>query len=159
MARLSARGIALDLPDGWDGRIRRRETVSAQDRVSTADLPAEAPAIAHGASFSLPSDVGDFGGGAVEMMSSDDVFLSIVEFDADSLGTALFSRAGMPRRLRVGDFGPDALQRTIPGQGGSQAFFTEAGRPFCLYVVVGSYLWRSRVLPAVNEVLGLVTIS
>jgi len=159
MAVLAAQGIEMELPAGWDGRIRRREVVAAQDRVGpAAAAPLAPPAIAHAASFSLPPGAGDFGGGAVELMRPADLFVALVEFDPDSIGTALFRREGMPRSLRAEAFGPDALQRTIAGQGGTQVFFTEAGRPFCLYVVLGSFARRGRSLPVLNGLLQGITI-
>ncbi len=35
----------------------------------------------------------------------------------------------------------------ILGQGGAQSFFSERGRAFCLYVVLGSYAARTRLVP------------
>jgi hypothetical protein len=49
----------------------------------------------------------------------------------------------------VRDFAPNALQRRLPGQLGCQRFFTDRGRPFCLYVVLGS---RGQAATLVDEV-------
>jgi hypothetical protein len=46
----------------------------------------------------------------------------------------------------------------VPGQSGAQWFFTEAGRPFSLYVVMGSHARRARRLSEVIGVLNGVTI-
>lgn len=156
MALLAAHGVEMDLPQGWEGRIRRRE--QAEEALVRTAGTAHAPAIAHAASFGLPEETGDFGGGGVELMRRSDIFLALVEFDDDSTGTALFRRNGLPRQLRREAFSPQMLQRTLPGQGGTQVFFTEAGRPFCLYVVLGSYALRGRALPVVNGVLRGITI-
>ena len=51
------------------------------------------------------------------------------------------------------------LRRGIPGQSGTQWFFTEAGRPFSFYAVLGSHTQRSLLVPRVNEVLGSLTLS
>jgi hypothetical protein len=51
------------------------------------------------------------------------------------------------------------LQRTIAGQSGVQRFFTEAGRAFCLYVVVGAHVNRHRAVVAVNHLLAGVQID
>jgi hypothetical protein len=115
--------------------------------------------VAQAATFSLPAKVGDFGGGAVELMRAPDLFLAIVEYDSDSVGTALFRRLGVPRRLRAESFHPQALQRTLPGQGGIQVFFTEAERAFCLYVVLGSYPRRGRTVPLVNRLLDGIRVD
>ncbi len=162
MAALAAHGVEVDLPSGWDGRIARRHTAPVEARTAAAAAGGTAtppPAIAQVATFSLPREVGDFGSGAVELMRRDDLFVSLVEFDRDSLGTALFARTGLPTRLRPNDFDPQALQRTLSGQAGTQAFFTAAGRPFCLYVVLGSYLRRVGTVPIVNGVLQGVRIT
>ena len=76
---------------------------------------------------------------------------------SDSVGQALFAPVGRPH-LTPDDFGTQSMQRVIEGQGGAQKFFTEAGRPFCLYVVLGSYARRGRTLPLVNDVIDAITI-
>jgi len=160
MARLAARGIEIDLPEGWDARITRRETPPVGARATTATGTAPPPpALVHAATRSLPAEVGDFGSGAVELLRSQDLFLSLVEFERDSLGSPLFAVRSQPKRLRPSDFDPQALQRTLPGQAGTQVFFTVADRPFCLYVVLGSFARRSRTVPVVNGVLEGIRID
>jgi hypothetical protein len=44
----------------------------------------------------------------------------------------------VPLPLRTNEFSPAAFRRRLPGRVGVQRFFTEQGRPFCLYVVIGS---------------------
>src|SRR5690606_11380020 len=117
------------------------------------------PIVAHAATFALPANVADFGGGAVERMRRRDVFLSLVEYGPESVGTPLFSRQGVPRALAARDFQPDALQRPLPGQGGTQVFFTDQGRASCLYVVLGSYQQRTRLLPVLDGPLAGITIG
>jgi hypothetical protein len=160
MARLAARGIEIDLPAGWDGRIQRRQTAPAEARTTRGDAVAVAPpALVQAATRSLPTGIGDYGSGVVELLRNDDLFLSLIEFEADSLGSALFAARPQPRRLLARDFEPTALQRVLPGQAGAQVFFTAADRPFCLYVVLGSYLRRARMVPILNGVLEGVQIT
>ena len=45
------------------------------------------------------------------------------------------------------------LRRGIPGQSGTQWFFTEAGRPFSFYAVLGSHAQRPALVPHVNTLL------
>ena len=45
------------------------------------------------------------------------------------------------------------LRRGIPGQSGTQWFFTEAGRPFSFYAVLGSHALRPALVPRVNTLL------
>jgi hypothetical protein len=149
MATLRAHGIEAQLPSGFEGRIFRR-TATADDQ----PYP-----VAHLATFALPARVSDFGGGAVELMGSGDIFMVLFEYGPESVGTALFARQGMPRALGAGDFRPYVLRRGIGGQAGTQWFFTEASRPFTLYAVLGSYGRRFDLVPRVNSVLGGLSVG
>ena len=84
-------------------------------------------AVAQFATFALPGEVGDFGGGAVNLMGPDDIFAVLFEYGPDSVGTRLFARRGMPGRCRHTDFQPYVLRRGLVGQAGTQWFFTEVG--------------------------------
>lgn len=156
--RISAHGLALDVPAGWEGRIRKHHV---PDGVETSVTPKfRSHAILHAADFPLPAERGDFGSGAVESMRSSQAFLALVEYHSSSVGNALFaSGAGMPRELDTGDFSPRQLQRTLAGQAGAQRFFVDHGRAFCLYVVLGSMAGRARAVPRVNAALAAITIG
>jgi hypothetical protein len=65
----------------------------------------------------------------------------------------------MPRRLSASDFQPQVLRRGISGQAGTQWFFTESGRPFTLYVVLGSQARRPILVPRVNALLGGLSVD
>lgn len=130
--RLAAHGIQLDLPDGWEGRVWRRP---------------QAQPVVHAANFRLPPGDGDFGTSAVVGMPAAGVLVVLVEYDSQLAGSALFAATGAPRSLGAGEFSPRTLLRSLPGQAGLQRFFTSSGRPFCLYVVIGSAA-RSRELAA-----------
>jgi hypothetical protein len=114
--------------------------------------------VAHVASFPLPAVRGDYGSGAVERMLAQDIFVSLVEFDPEAAGTALFSRVGVPR-FAIGDFAPHTMQRTITGMCGAQAFFVESGRAFSAYVVLGSFRGRAPLVPPVNRLMASVRIA
>lgn len=115
--------------------------------------------VAHFATIALPDQVADFGGGAVNLLGTADIFTVLFEYGPESVGRRLFARQGMPRRLAPADFRPYALRRGLPGQSGTQWFFTEAGRPFTLYVVLGSHARRVELVPRVNELLGRVALA
>jgi hypothetical protein len=149
MATMQAHGIGVALPAGFEGRIFKRIGAGPE-------LPC---AVAHFATFALPEEVGDFGGGAVHLMGDTDVFASLFEYGPDSIGARLFARQGMPRSLAPGDFLPYVLRRGLPGQSGTQWFFTEAGRPFTLYVVLGSHARRSSLVPRANALLERVAVG
>lgn len=158
--RLSAYGITTDLPPGWEGRITRRtRPVRTGGRSSSIGTEGEVPApVVHLANFALPEQRGDFGSGAVDLMGSGDVFITLFEYGPESVGRALFARRGIPV-LAPKMFEPSALQRTIRGQAGCQRFFTEAGRPFCAYVVLGRHAEATTLVPAANTTLRATRIG
>lgn len=149
MATLSAFGITVDLPLGWDGAILRRP--EATDAGTTHP-------VLHAANFPLPPNRGDFGSGAVEMMGPQDVLVVLLEYHADAGRTALFRRQGVPVPLTPERFSPVGLQRLIPGQSGAQEFFTFGGRAWCLYVVLGSHAGRAALVPLANLLLDTLLI-
>jgi hypothetical protein len=145
---IGAHGITSRLPAGFESRIFVRPSTVG------ATFP-----VAQFATFPIPDDVGDFGSGAVTLMGPSDVFATLFEHGPQSVGTALFARQGRPPALSTDDFSPMTLRRGIPGQSGTQWFFTEAGRPFAFYAVLGSHSQRGLLVPRVNEVLGSLTLS
>ena len=138
--RLSAHGLDVDVPPGWEARILRREAQSFGEQPRP---------VVHLANFALPEQRGDFGAGVVEAMSGRDVFVVMFEYGADSVGRPLFRHQGMPR-LTASDFSARRLQRTLPGQAGAQHFFTVGGRAFCLYTVVADGRYVRRAAAQVN---------
>jgi hypothetical protein len=149
VAIVEAYGIAVRLPAGFDGRIFRR--APAREEVTRP--------VAQFATFPIPPETADFGNGAVETMSSSDVFVVLFEYGPESLGRRLFAREGMPRRLEASDFHTYTLRRGLGGQAGTQWFFTQARRPFTLYAVLGSYANRYSLVPKVNGLLGQFAVS
>jgi hypothetical protein len=149
VARLRAHGIGVTLPDGFEGRI----FVRPQGPDGTT-YP-----VAHFATFPLPADVADFGGGAVTLMGPGDIFAVLFEYGPESVGKALFARQGMQRSLTSSDFAPTLLRRGLGGQSGTQWFFTEAGRPFTFYAVLGSHAGRGLLVPQLNRLLAALTVS
>lgn len=122
--KTSAHGLSIEVPDGWEARIVRR--------------PDSAPFL-HVGNFALHHDPGQFGAGVTGRMGPDTVFAALVEYLVDEHvrpDEGLFAARGWRPRLRLGEFGRRQLQVTRPGHLGAQRFFTEAGRPFCLYTVL-----------------------
>ncbi len=162
MTELSALGVSVQLPPGWEGRIFRRPEEG--ELTASASEPAAPPgartyAIAHVSTISLPPDVGDFASGAVDLLGSSDALVVLFEYGPESVGQPLFARNGMPTALDGDDFSPGVLQRSLPGQAGLQVFFHEQGRAFCLYVVLGSYARRRQIVPLVNDVLATFDLA
>jgi hypothetical protein len=141
--KLTRQGLEIELPDGWDGRIYRRQ-------VEDGDVTRRA---LHAANFALPPNLGDYAVGAAERMQAGDMLVVLLEFDPDSAGQGLFKNEGMPTGLGAADFSPSAMPRTMPGRTAAQWFFSVAGRAFCLYVVLGSHNERVAALPLVNQVV------
>src|SRR5262249_26551717 len=106
----------------------------------------------------LPPGRGDFGSGAVEVMGAEHAFVALLEYDPAEAGQPLFAACGMPRPS-VADFAPNALQRPLRGQLGCQRFFTDHGRAFCLYAVLGSRRYAARLVAEVGDVLDALTVA
>ncbi|HEY5343148.1 MAG TPA: hypothetical protein VIJ66_05760 [Solirubrobacteraceae bacterium] len=122
--RITGHGLSIDAPQGWEARIFRRDGAAP---------------VLHVATFALREQDGDFGAAASGRMRPDDAFASLVEYRGDAVvraGVGLFSAIGRPATLRAHDFGPAQLQVTRAGQLGCQRFFTDVGRPFCLYAAI-----------------------
>lgn len=142
---LTANGITVAVRDGWD--VEFSELAGAPPR-----------SLVHLANFSLPVERGDYGSGAVEIMGPAGVFIALMEFDAAAASTALFSGGVMPASLAVADFSGQTLQRRLPNQLGTQRFFVASGRPFVLYVVLGSTRTASVLVAEVNRTLTAVSV-
>lgn len=163
MATISAHGLTLRLRPGWDVRIRLPQpgAVLAPPSMRTyEDVPIGGTVnpVLHAATIPLGLNVADYGGGLVERLGSSDAFVGVIGFDPEAVSTALFGRHGVPR-LRDSMFRNETQQRVIPGASGSQVFFQAAGRPYCLYVVVGNHALRRRTIGRVNDLLAGLTIS
>jgi hypothetical protein len=138
-------GLAVDAPPGWEARIFR--------------LPDGLPTL-HVANLPLPSADGDFGGTALASMGDGGAFLALTEYGPALAGRGLFASPRLAAPLSSSDLDPRALQRIRSGQRGAQRFFTVAGRPFCLYVVVAaSGPSLAPLVREVNAVIGTIEIG
>ena len=149
--RLTGSRFTIDLPIGWEGQV--------DDGLQLLADGAVRPTVAHLANFPLPPGRGDFGGGAIQVMRPGDALIVLFEYGPESAGTALFASEGIPRYVRSKDFDRDVLHMSVSGMSGLQRFFTVNGRPFCLYVVVGSHIDRADVLPQINSVLATLEVD
>jgi hypothetical protein len=147
-SRLQRFGLTVDLPRGWEGSVFRRAPGPGE----------ETHPVLHAASFPLPTERGDYGNGAVDVMKARDVFIALLEDHPSSVGAAMYAQV-LPRSLRADSFNPATLQRAIPGHAGTQVFCTESGRPFCLYVVLGSWALARLTVPRVNAVLATLRVE
>ena len=142
--------------DGRHRGARHRRGIAERLRrphLRTGRAPGRDVPVAQFATFPLPDDVGDFGGGAVNLMGPGDVYATLFEYGPESLGKRLFARQGRPTDLWRRDFSPMTLRRGLGGQSGTQRFFTESDRPFSFYAVLGSHVLRNTLVPKVNALL------
>jgi hypothetical protein len=136
-------GFSLAVPPGWQAAARRQPV----------DVPGRpGNLVVHAATIALPRSRGDFGSDVAPLLGADDVFCSLFEYDAASSREALFADRGLPV-VRPSDFQVGALQRPRPGQSGAQFFFSEAGRAFCLFAILGSHGRRHAGAVKVNALV------
>ncbi len=148
MTTLRAYGIQVDLPAGWDGRIYRRDG---------------AQPVLHAASFPLPAGDGDFGTKAMAALPPGGAFVAMPQYGLNLAGSGLFAPQGLPIPVGANELNAKAFARPLPGLVAVQRFFTEGGRPFCLYVVVSRFAGAPGAvdgpLAQANHVLASVRIE
>ena len=144
---LSAHRIHLELPPGWSGRAFSREGLA---RVHAGDFP-------------LALGDGEFGDQSTGRMPAAATFMALAEYRAGAglePGRGLFASRKLPLPLDPTAFSATGLAHPRPGQAGMQHFFTHAGRPFCLYVVLaGPRSGRRRRLLVADRVLRSLRID
>jgi hypothetical protein len=145
---LTAHGLRIELPRGWSGRLFGR-----------------GPGLAtlHAGDFQLPLQDGEFGDRSTGLMPSGGSFLALTEYRPGGglePGEGLFASRRIPLPLDPTAFSATGLAHPRPDQAGMQHFFTAAGRPFCLYVVVsGARSERRRQLALLSHVLSSLTVQ
>ncbi|WP_370327168.1 hypothetical protein [Euzebya sp.] len=158
--RIDAHGFRVDLPAPWEGAVRLGEASrTAHERAAFQGRVLQTPPVLHLSTTQMPSLRGDFGSGAVDLLGTEDVFVAVLEYGADSVGTPLFDTGPLPRSLDHRAFAGNGLQRAIPGQAGWQHFCTENGRALCLYVVLGSRHNARRLVRTADDVLSRLEIA
>jgi hypothetical protein len=148
--KLAAHGIEVTLPARWSGRIFQR---------------AGGNATLHAGDFRLALGDGEFGDGSTGQMGAGSSFIALVEYipgDGLAPGAGLYAQRGIALPLDPTAFSPRKLAHIRPGQEGTQQFFTAAGRPLCLYVVIAraaAAAHRRRQLATLGAVLRSVRIA
>jgi hypothetical protein len=142
--RLAGHGLSVDAPGGWEARIFKR--------------PGGGPVL-HVATFPLHERDGDYGAAATGRMKDDDAFAAMLEFRADANvrpGRGLFAPGGRPRPA-ASEFASNQLQVTRHGHYGWQRFYTDDGRPCCVYAVVAPVrVPIARLVTRLGDVLATV---
>jgi hypothetical protein len=147
--RLAAMGLGMTPPVGWEAAIYRR----------APDPGAQTYPVLHVATVPLPPGRADYGGGLVETLGPDDIFIGLLEFGPEAAKRPLFRPLISIPFLTPGAYRPHQLQRIIRGQAGVQRFFTTGGRAFCLYSVIGAFQNRIPLTARANEALGSVQVE
>ena len=143
-------GLAVEGAEaGWETRVFRRET-HERDEVTHPVL--------HACTRELPAERGDFGSGVIDRLGSDDVFVSLIEFGSEVADQGLFERQGRPT-LRPSQFASNRLVRAYPGVSAAQHFFSEGGRAFCLFVVLGAHSRRMALVPRAELMVRAVRVT
>ncbi|MEX1094238.1 MAG: hypothetical protein WEF28_13940 [Acidimicrobiia bacterium] len=148
--RIGMKGIEVDVPSGWECRIRQAG--------HTEDTATVLPVL-HAATVALSADRADYGGGVVEKLRDGDVFISLIEFGEEAVGSNLYPPVDAIPQVDHSMFNPFQLQRSLPGQAGTQVFFTYSGRAFCMYVVLGSFGRRVSLAARANEIIRSLSIE
>ena len=157
-------GLGASAPSGWRLAIERRGSSLSAPPEGVAPLRRGlAPQsvepngevmhpVLHASTVDLPADRGDFGSGVVDLLGSEDIFISLVEYGPEVADQGLFADQGIPR-LAPSHFGANRLQRPLPGRSASQHFFSSGGRAFCLFTVIGSHSRRMATVPRAAQVV------
>lgn len=149
MAVLSGHGLAVRVPENWEGRIF----------VPSLPPPALNLPILHLTNAALPMERSTYAPELAAQAGSTGALVALVEFEARLAGRGLYAPQGLGLPLRRAGFHTRALQVPNPLQEGHQRFFSDGGRAFSLYVVLGSgdgADWRLRV---VNNALATLRIT
>jgi len=141
---LSGYGITVDLPPGWEGLIYQRD---------------QGDPTLHAGNFVLPQGDSDFATLAIAAMPASGVLLVLTQYELSNAGTGLFAHAGLPAPVPERALRRRAFTRLQPLRLGVQRFCTVSGRPFCLYVVVGTDPDPGSLLGQANAVLSTVDVK
>ncbi len=111
----------------------------------------------HAGNFPLALRDGEFGDESTGRMRPGASFIALTEYrpgEGLTPGVGLFEPRRIPLPLDPLEFSARGLAHTRPGQVGAQHFFTAAGRPLCLYVVIaGNRASRRTQLATVDHIL------
>lgn len=156
-------GLSANAPRGWHVAVTRRpgaESPPEGARTALTEVPLAdvTRPVLHACTRSMPADRGDFGTGAVDLLGPDDIFVALVDYGPEVADQGLFEKQGLPS-LAPSQFGPNRLQRPLPGMSASQHFFSSGGRAFCLFTVLGSHARRMASVPRAAALVKTVQIT
>jgi hypothetical protein len=170
---LQGNGLLIDLPAGWSGRVFIPGLADPDGE--SANRPAM-----HLASFPVPVDDASYGSGVVSSLTATQSFIALVEYTPDVFTpdnvaspdeiladpssyfdptVAAFGN-GLPT-LVASDFSSDYMHgdSDLLAPTAWQTFFSLAGRPFGLFVVVGDQANLSGAVATGNTILQTLVVS
>ena len=149
MGVLNGHGLSIEVPPRWEGRI------------FTPDLPAPALnlPILHLTDTILSMQRSTFAPELAARAGPSGALVALVEFEGRLADRGLYAAQGLALPLRRDGFDPHALQLPDPSQEGHQRFFSQGGRAFCLYVVLGIGPGADARLRTVNGALATLTVT
>jgi hypothetical protein len=154
-------GLQADPPKGWHVAVTRRpgaEPPAPGARIAAVDDQDVTRPVLHACTRVMPAERGDFGSGVVDLLGPDDVFIALVDYGTEVADQGLFEKQGLPR-LAPSQFGPNRMQRPLPGMSASQHFFSSGGRAFCLFTVLGSHARRMAAVPRAAALVNTLRIT
>ena len=169
--RRTGYGISLEVPTGWSSAILRpvgpptRPPTPASGRRARGTDPGRGrrrPSAPCPSCTSAPARCrrrsATSAGVWSRCLAPDDVFVALLEYGSDLAGTGLFERQGLPR-LAPCQFAQNRMPRDVVGRSASQHFFSEGGRAFCLFTVLGSHSRRMATVPRAAAVVRTLTVE
>jgi hypothetical protein len=146
---LSALGLSVELPRGWEGRIL---VLTSEDGTRYPNL--------HAGNFGLKPEGSTFGQFSIERMDRDKALVVVVEYGPGSVGTPLFNSGRWPPTLAPNDLNPANFPGPRPeGLAANQNFVTAKDRAFCIYTVMGFVHGAAPRIEEVNAVLGSLSVA
>jgi hypothetical protein len=149
MGLLMSQGLSIEVPPRWEGRI------------FLPDLPAPAVnlPIMHLTDATLSMVRSTYAPELAARAGSSGALVALVEFEDRLADRGLYAAQGLHLPLRRDRFDAHALQLPDPSQQGHQRFFSQGGRAFCLYVVLGIGPGADARLRAVNRALATLKVT
>jgi hypothetical protein len=147
---LEGYGLGIQLPEGWDGRIRGPEGTSFGPHL-------------HAANFELPEPDDDVASVARGEMSADQVTLVVIDVTTalarDVRGPQeAYEPAELPVRIRAEDF-TDRVEAVDPDHAFARRQFSVAGRSLEIRVEFGTDPAPEGLLADANDVLASLTVE
>jgi hypothetical protein len=149
MGILKGHGLSIEVPTRWEGQIF----------LPSLPAPAVNLPILHLTDATLSMQRSTYAPELAARAGPSGALVALVEFEDRLADRGLYATQGLRLPLRRDRFDPRALQLPNPSQEGHQRFFSQGGRAFCLYVVLGTGPGADGRLRIVNRALATLKIT